>query len=116
MEKIDIFPHLEEIQCNSLTETPPVEYQWTRLSRFAVAAVLYLLIGVVQWGVVSFGVETLIYKPFHNFIDLCSISNISVLALTRSQFGYYIHGRSVHGHADTNMSEMNEMLQRERVR
>lgn len=28
-------------------------------------------------------------------------------------FGYYIHGRSVHGHADTNMEEMNMNLKRE---
>ena len=29
--------------------------------------------------------------------------------------GYYIHGRSVHGHADTNMREMNYNLLKEEV-
>lgn len=28
-----------------------------------------------------------------DFIDFCSISNISLLLLSHSQFGYYIHGR-----------------------
>ena len=49
------------------------------------------------------------------FIDLCSVSNVSVLILTSKLFGYYIHGRSVHGHADTNMREMNYNLHKEEV-
>ena len=35
--------------------------------------------------------------------------------LSHRCFGYYIHGRSVHGHADTNMEEMNMNLKREAV-
>ncbi len=96
-------------------ENVPQEFQSSRMSRFAVAATLYLLIGFVQWFVNVFIVERCIVDHFRSFMDLCSLSNISVLCLTRPQFGYYIHGRSVHGHADTNMREMNEMLQRERV-
>lgn len=77
------------------------------------------------------------------FVDLCSVSNvssghcmkpffsvfmawiniffvfvsvqISVFILSYRCFGYYIHGRSVHGHADTNMEEMNNNLRREAV-
>ncbi|VDL77255.1 unnamed protein product, partial [Nippostrongylus brasiliensis] len=59
-------------------------------------------------------VERMITDPFHNFIDLCSIANISVLALCHPLHGYYIHGRSAHGRADTGMAEMNEFLQKER--
>ena len=33
--------------------------------------------------------------------------------MSRKLFGYYIHGRSVHGHADTNMREMNHNLHKE---
>lgn len=50
------------------------------------------------------------------FIDFCSVSNISVFLMSRKLFGYYIHGRSVHGHADTNMREMNANLLKEQVR
>lgn len=38
-----------------------------------------------------------------------------MLLLSHRCFGYYIHGRSVHGHADTNMEEMNINLKREAV-
>lgn len=70
---------------------------------------------MVQWifHVVVF--ERIFSDPFHNMIDLCSIANISVLALTHPLYGYYIHGKSVHGRADTGIAEMNRCLQKERV-
>lgn len=46
---------------------------------------------------------------------LCVSMQISVLLLSHDCFGYYIHGRSVHGHADTNMEEMKNNLKREAV-
>ena len=49
------------------------------------------------------------------FVDLCSMSNISVFVMANANFGYYIHGRSVHGKADTDMREMAEMMEREAV-
>lgn len=48
-----------------------------------------------------------------NFIDLCSVSNISVFILAENQYGYYIHGRSPHGHTDVNMKDMVMNLERE---
>ena len=36
--------------------------------------------------------------------------------LSNRNFGYYIHGRSVHGRADTDMLDMNYMLTKEEVR
>jgi meckelin len=48
-----------------------------------------------------------------NFIDLCSVSNISVFILTDNQYGYYIHGRSPHGTTDVNMRDMIMNLERE---
>ena len=36
--------------------------------------------------------------------------------LANRQYGYYIHGRSVHGKADTDMLDMNIMLKKEEVR
>lgn len=41
---------------------------------------------------------------------------ISVLLLSHSKYGHYIHGRSVHGFADTDMSEMCEFFKKEEVR
>uniref|UniRef100_A0A672G498 Transmembrane protein 67 n=1 Tax=Salarias fasciatus TaxID=181472 RepID=A0A672G498_SALFA len=57
--------------------------------------------------------EHFVEDKIRQFVDLCSISNISVLLLSHRCYGYYIHGRSVHGHADTNMEEMNNNLKRE---
>ncbi|XP_028281184.1 meckelin isoform X2 [Parambassis ranga] len=81
--------------------------------RYGLAATLWLCIGFLQ--VICF---TVIYERFvedkiRQFVDLCSVSNISVLLLSHDCFGYYIHGRSVHGHADTNMEEMKNNLKRE---
>lgn len=86
--------------------------------------------------------EHFVEDKIRQFVDLCSVSNvsntawcavnqnlcntskkwvltpsvqISVLLFSHRCFGYYIHGRSVHGHADTNMEEMNNNLKRERV-
>uniref|UniRef100_A0A8C8ASK5 Transmembrane protein 67 n=1 Tax=Otus sunia TaxID=257818 RepID=A0A8C8ASK5_9STRI len=59
---------------------------WSRILRFGVSAALWLAIAFLQ---------------------------ISVFLLSHNCFGYYIHGRSVHGQADTNMEEMNMNLKRE---
>ena len=62
----------------------------------------------------------LFYERFFNhvlrqFVDLCSVSNVSVFILSRELFGYYIHGKSVHGHADTNMRQLNANFKKEQV-
>ena len=44
------------------------------------------------------------------------MSNISVFVMAHARYGHYIHGRSVHGKADTNMREMFEMMKKEEVR
>ena len=91
----------------------PKEFAETRLSRFAVNLAFYLSIGLIQWLFHVLIVEKFV-DPFRNFMDLCSVANISVMSLTHPLRGYYIHGRSVHGLADTGMQEMNEFLKRER--
>nr|XP_046254565.1 meckelin isoform X2 [Scatophagus argus] len=89
--------------------TPP----YSLILRYSLAATLWLCIGLLQ--VIYFTVlhEHFVEDKIRQFVDLCSISNISVLLLSHRCFGYYIHGRSVHGHADTNMEEMNNNLKRE---
>ncbi|VDO42659.1 unnamed protein product [Onchocerca flexuosa] len=69
---------------------------------------------MIQWFFRITITERLLLDPFHNMIDLCSISNISVFVLTHPLHGYYIHGRSVHDRADTDMIKMNQYLHRER--
>uniref|UniRef100_A0A0K0ESR4 Meckelin n=1 Tax=Strongyloides stercoralis TaxID=6248 RepID=A0A0K0ESR4_STRER len=81
--------------------------------RFGIISVIYFGMLLIQWTIRVFILEPII-DPFHNFIDLCSIANISVLSLTHSLHGYYIHGQSPHGYADTNMQEINKFLQLEK--
>ncbi|GFG28269.1 hypothetical protein Cfor_01261 [Coptotermes formosanus] len=47
------------------------------------------------------------------FVDICSMANISVFILALENYGFYIHGRSVHGFADTDMQTILGQLQRE---
>ncbi|KAM6281994.1 meckelin isoform 1-T1 [Porphyrio hochstetteri] len=86
---------------------------WSRILRFGVAAALWLAIALIQILFFSVFYERFIEDKISQFVDLCCMSNISVFLLSHSCFGYYIHGRSVHGHADTNMEEMNMNLKRE---
>ena len=59
--------------------------------------------------------ERYIEHKIRQFVDLCSVSNVSVFIMSRRLYGFYVHGRSVHGHADTDMREMNKNLDKERV-
>ncbi|KAK3540968.1 hypothetical protein QTP86_007693 [Hemibagrus guttatus] len=85
---------------------------YSRILRYGVAAAVWLCIGFIQI-IFSVFYERFVEDKIRQFVDLCSISNVSVLLLSQRCFGYYIHGRSVHGHADTNMEEMNSNLKRE---
>lgn len=51
-----------------------------------------------------------------NFIDLCSVSNISVFILDEIYHGYYIHGRCPYGRSEMNISEMLVNFYRENQR
>lgn len=51
--------------------------------------------------------------PVIQFVDLLSVSNISLIVFAERCYGYYIHGRSVHAHADTNMAGLLDSLRKE---
>ncbi|XP_038664961.1 meckelin isoform X1 [Scyliorhinus canicula] len=85
----------------------------SRILRFGMASGIWLTVGVIQVVFCTGIYERFVEDRISQFIDVCSISNISVMIFSHRCFGYYIHGRSVHGHADTNMEEMNLNLKRE---
>ncbi|XP_053323888.1 meckelin [Spea bombifrons] len=86
---------------------------WSRILRYGVTTTLWLVIAFLQVVFFSVFYERFIEDKIRQFVDLCSMSNISVFILSHRCYGYYIHGRSVHGHADTSMEEMNMNLKRE---
>lgn len=49
--------------------------------------------------------------PHVSFMDLCSISNISVIMFDESFHGYYIHGRSPYGQAEVSSEQMQLALE-----
>ena len=58
-------------------------------------------IGLFQWVFYTLLYSRCVEDKIGQFIDFCSVSNISMFVMTHTQFGYYIHGRSPHGNADT---------------
>jgi len=44
--------------------------------------------------------------PYQNFVDLCSMTNISLLMFDETFHGYYIHGRSPYGQAEISTEKL----------
>jgi meckelin len=73
------------------------------------------------WMVVSFGqlvFQRLIYQRFYSnkpqeFVDFLSYCNISCFIFDHRYHAYYLHGKSVHSHADIPLEEMNEQISSE---
>jgi meckelin len=56
-----------------------------------------------------------IYAPTYlNFVDLCSVANISVIIFNEDLNGYYIHGKSPYGAADVNSLNLRLNLEGEK--
>ena len=48
-----------------------------------------------------------------DFVDLCSISNISIFVLDETLHGYYLHGKAPGGTAEINAEELELALEAE---
>jgi len=100
------------IKFGSLLDTLNIGYH--PLLRYAIFSMVYVL----TWGLFfvfkKYFWFRFIHNPITQFIDFCSVANISVLLLTERYFGYYIHGESVHQYSDTNMKEFNQNLYMEK--
>ncbi|CAN2389238.1 Meckelin (Transmembrane protein 67) [Pristimantis euphronides] len=81
--------------------------------RFGISASMWLAVGLVQVLFFIFIYERFFEDKIKQFVDLCSLSNVSVFILTHKCYGYYIHGRSVHGQADVSMEAMLDNMRKE---
>lgn len=52
---------------------------------------------------------------FQDFMDLCSVSNISLLIMDQNFHGYYLHGQAPWVSSDLLMSELKEKLDMEEM-
>ncbi|KAL7039251.1 hypothetical protein ACKWTF_009846 [Chironomus riparius] len=82
------------------------------LLKVATGAIIYLTAYILQriWNFLIY--ERFIDNCLQQFIDVASIANISVLILINS-YGFYIHGRSVHGRSDIDTFNMILQFKRE---
>ncbi|RXM31158.1 Meckelin [Acipenser ruthenus] len=87
---------------------------WSTILRYGITASVWLAVGIAQILFFVVIYERLVEDKIRQFVDLCSMSNVSVFILLHQCYGFYIHGRSVHGHADVSMETMQTNLQKEK--
>uniref|UniRef100_A0A336LUV8 CSON013682 protein n=1 Tax=Culicoides sonorensis TaxID=179676 RepID=A0A336LUV8_CULSO len=98
--------HADHFSLNKNTKTD-------KILKLAVGIIVYSSVYFIQIIYNFIFHERYIDNPIQNFVDVCSISNISVLILSMTSYGFYIHGRSPHGFADTDMCSMIMQFRRE---
>ncbi|MEE6500410.1 hypothetical protein FKM82_003772 [Ascaphus truei] len=86
---------------------------WSPILRFGISASMWLVVGIVQVLFFICIYERFLEDKVRQFVDLCSLSNVSVFIMTHRCYGFYIHGRSVHGQADVSMETMLSNLRKE---
>ena len=75
------------------------------LLRHCLGTFILFIAGVAQY-VLRRVIQPWMPTPTTEFLDLCSVANVSVLILQDSLRGYYIHGQSPLGKADTTLQEL----------
>lgn len=75
--------------------------------------ICFLLSYIGHWLANYLVWERYVKNPIQQFIDVCSIANISVFLFSQRCYGYYVHGRSPHGFADTDVCSMILQFKRE---
>ncbi|XP_012233806.1 meckelin [Linepithema humile] len=80
--------------------------------QYAIYTFVYVSVYFAQWLFHVMFYERYIKNRLQEFVDLCSIANISVF-LVQKYYGFYIHGRSIHGFADTDLPTLINNLKKE---
>ena len=101
--------------CNSSINPDPNQFQaeYSGILRIAMAASMYIGIGILQYVVYEFFYIRCISDEIGQFIDFCSVANVSMFIMTHTQYGFYLHGRSPHGNSDVSMQYMSKALAKE---
>ncbi|XP_046393183.1 meckelin [Ischnura elegans] len=90
------------------------------LSASSASLIFHVAVGIIIYFIV-YSCQILfvvIYEHYgknsiQDFVDLCSMANISVIILPWLHFGFYLHGRSAHGFADTDLATLKDCLRKE---
>ncbi|KAK0163171.1 hypothetical protein PV327_006879 [Microctonus hyperodae] len=81
--------------------------------QYAIASGTFIFVYSIQWFLYTL-YETYIKNCLQEFVDLCSVANISIFILSHNYLGYYIHGRSVHGYSDKDLESLINDLESEK--
>lgn len=74
--------------------------------------IVIYVIGIVQY-LLRYIFKFKVPLRAEEFIDLCSITNISILMFDNSFHGYYIHGRSPYGQAEVSSEVLRRAIEYE---
>lgn len=106
--------NLEDFARRDQSDSSSSHSEYSTLLRIAIAGSIYIALGVTQWLWFTLIYERFFQDKLGQFVDFCSVSNISMFIMTHAQYGFYIHGRSPHGQSDTSLQQMTAALTRER--
>lgn len=81
--------------------------------KIAAGSFIYIVIYLSQRLLNCILHERYVKNAIQQFVDICSIANVSVFILYHKCYGFYLHGRSPHGFSDTDMCSMVLQLRRE---
>ena len=93
---------------NEEVDNSPSNY----LLRYFLVSVIVLGVGAIQFVIIRL-FQLWIPLKKTEFLDLCSVANISIFILDEMLHGYYIHGQSPFGKADSNLDELLRFLEEE---
>lgn len=79
---------------------------------FFLSSFVFLLIGIVQY-ILSMINSWVFSNKYLEFMDLCSVSNISMIIMDTYLHGYYVHGEAPWVSSDIVMSQLKKNLDNE---
>lgn len=85
---------------------------FNRVLYFFVMTFVFLCTGAAEYFI-KMALSIWLPLPSHDFIDLCAVSNMSIIMFDEILHGYYIHGQSPGGMADTDSEELKRILENE---
>ena len=109
LEELTKYDHMNSLSAGDLRRHVPSSLS----CRVALGCLVYSFLIAIQAAYVAFFHERYVRDKRKDFVDFCSVSNISVFIWVHERYGYYIHGRSPNGRAEVNMKEMHDLLKRE---
>lgn len=102
-----------QIKSLAAHEDPLMNSKMSLAFRALILTLIYLILACCQVLYKKYLYEPLIQDAIYEFVDLCSVANVSLFSMMFPRYGYYVHGRNANGSSDCGLSEINALLERE---